>query len=75
MTTPAFSQCVACSSNILREYRQRGVEMVIEACNSPDMLSKLSGIFDRLQADVEVLEVEAGSDLGSDDEEGWGIIE
>lgn len=42
--TYRFASCTACSVPLIKEYRQRGFAFVLDACNVPNYLEKLSGL-------------------------------
>ena len=51
----AYSKCIACSDNIIKEYKERGVEMVLEAINNPKSLEKIVGIEELKESEIEIL--------------------
>lgn len=42
--THRFTSCTACSVPIIAEYKNRGLSFVLDACNIPNYLEKLSGL-------------------------------
>lgn len=42
--THRFTACTACSAPVITEYKNRGLSFVIDACNVPNYLEKLSGL-------------------------------
>lgn len=42
--THRFPFCTACSIPLIKEYSQRGFEFILDACNVPNYLEKLSGL-------------------------------
>lgn len=42
--THRFTSCTACSVPIIAEYKNRGLAFVLDACNVPNYLEKLSGV-------------------------------
>ncbi|KAK9814486.1 hypothetical protein WJX72_006655 [[Myrmecia] bisecta] len=44
LTGQAFSQCTACSGTVVREYRARGWEFLLEALQDPKKLEDLTGL-------------------------------
>jgi ubiquitin-like modifier-activating enzyme ATG7 len=42
--THRFPLCTACSVPLIKEYRQRGFDFILDACNVPNYLEKLSGL-------------------------------
>lgn len=42
--THRFTSCTACSVPIVAEYKNRGLSFVLDACNMPNYLEKLSGL-------------------------------
>lgn len=42
--TYRFSCCTACSEPLINEYRNRGFAFVLDACNVPNYLERLSGL-------------------------------
>ncbi|XP_076300263.1 autophagy-related 7 isoform X2 [Lasioglossum baleicum] len=42
--THRFTSCTACSLPIVTEYKNRGLSFVLDACNVPNYLEKLSGL-------------------------------
>lgn len=47
--THRFPSCTACSAPIIAEYRERGTDFVLDACNQPNYLERLSGLDDLLK--------------------------
>uniref|UniRef100_A0A0C9R1I5 Ubiquitin-like modifier-activating enzyme ATG7 n=1 Tax=Fopius arisanus TaxID=64838 RepID=A0A0C9R1I5_9HYME len=47
--THRFPSCTACSVPILNEYRERGAEFILDACNQPNYLERLAGLEDLLK--------------------------
>lgn len=42
--THKFAFCTACSIPLIKEYQQRGFAFVLDACNVPNYLERLSGL-------------------------------
>ncbi|XP_014206834.1 ubiquitin-like modifier-activating enzyme ATG7 [Copidosoma floridanum] len=42
--THRFASCTACSVPVIGEYRARGFDFVLDACNKPNYLERLAGI-------------------------------
>ncbi|CAK9817912.1 Ubiquitin-like modifier-activating enzyme ATG7 [Anthophora plagiata] len=42
--THRFTSCTACSVPVITEYKNRGLSFVLDACNIPNYLEKLSGL-------------------------------
>lgn len=42
--THRFTSCTACSVPVIIEYKNRGLSFVLDACNIPNYLEKLSGL-------------------------------
>nr|XP_034185351.1 ubiquitin-like modifier-activating enzyme atg7 [Osmia lignaria] len=42
--THRFTACTACSVPVIMEYKNRGLSFVLDACNIPNYLEKLSGL-------------------------------
>lgn len=42
--THRFTSCTACSVSVIEEYKNRGLGFVLDACNVPNYLEKLSGL-------------------------------
>lgn len=42
--THRFTSCTACSVPVITEYKNRGLSFVLDACNVPNYLEKLSGL-------------------------------
>lgn len=47
--THRFTCCTACSVPVITEYKNRGFAFVLDACNIPNYLEKLSGVEDILK--------------------------
>lgn len=47
--THRFPSCTACSDPIISEYKERGVDFVLEACNQPNYLERVAGLEDLLK--------------------------
>ena len=47
--THRFSSCTACSYPIINEYKERGYLFILDACNQPNYLERLSGLEDLLK--------------------------
>ncbi|XP_015108744.1 ubiquitin-like modifier-activating enzyme atg7 [Diachasma alloeum] len=47
--THRFPSCTACSAPVVNEYRERGFEFILEACNQPNYLERLAGLEDLLR--------------------------
>jgi ubiquitin-like modifier-activating enzyme ATG7 len=46
----AFNKCTACSSIVVMEFRERGMEFVLEVLNRPNYLEDLTGLTELLSA-------------------------
>ncbi|KAG6554409.1 hypothetical protein Mapa_004326 [Marchantia paleacea] len=46
----AFDKCTACSSIVVEEFRERGMEFVLEVLNRPNYLEDLTGLTEMLAA-------------------------
>lgn len=42
--THRSASCTACSTPLIKEYQQRGFAFVLDACNVPNYLERLSGL-------------------------------
>ena len=42
--THRFPSCTACSIPLITEYRTRGFDFILDACNQPNYLEKLAGL-------------------------------
>lgn len=42
--THRFPSCTACSIPLIEEYKKRGFDFILDACNVPNYLEKLSGL-------------------------------
>lgn len=42
--THRFTSCTACSVPVISDYKNRGLSFVLDACNVPNYLEKLSGL-------------------------------
>ncbi|KAL4451192.1 hypothetical protein ABPG77_009264 [Micractinium sp. CCAP 211/92] len=67
----AFSQCTACSPAVVREYRRRGADFVLEGLLEPSSLEDLTGLTELHRSSEAALEAWASSDDG-EEEEGQG---
>ncbi|XP_014481598.1 PREDICTED: ubiquitin-like modifier-activating enzyme atg7 isoform X2 [Dinoponera quadriceps] len=68
--TYRFASCTACSVPLIKEYQQRGLAFVLDACNVPNYLEKLSGLEEILKRpDLDELCKEM--DTTSEDEEAF----
>ncbi|KAK2580514.1 hypothetical protein KPH14_006249 [Odynerus spinipes] len=47
--THRFASCTACSIPLIREYKKRGFDFILDACNIPNYLEKLSGLEELLK--------------------------
>ncbi|XP_066586066.1 uncharacterized protein Atg7 [Prorops nasuta] len=47
--THRFPSCTACSTPLIDEYKSRGFDFILDACNTPNYLEKLSGIEELLK--------------------------
>jgi hypothetical protein len=47
--THRFPSCTACSEPIVAEYRKRGCDFVLDSCNQPNYLERLSGLEEMLK--------------------------
>ncbi len=47
-TTSLFSNCSACSPNVIKAFQEGGAEFMIQACNEPKYLEELSGLLSLL---------------------------
>lgn len=47
--THRFSACTACSTPLIEEYRNRGFDFILDACNEPNYLERLTGLEDLLK--------------------------
>ncbi|XP_063987720.1 uncharacterized protein LOC135167923 [Diachasmimorpha longicaudata] len=47
--THRFPSCTACSVPVVTEYRERGFDFILEACNQPNYLERLAGLEDLLK--------------------------
>ncbi|OXU18166.1 hypothetical protein TSAR_010328 [Trichomalopsis sarcophagae] len=47
--THRFPSCTACSLPVINEYRARGADFVLDACNQPNYLERLAGLEDLLK--------------------------
>jgi len=57
--THRFPLCTACSSPLIKEYRHRGFDFILDACNVPKYLEKLSGLEEILsRPDLDQVRVE-----------------
>jgi len=50
VTGHAFDKCTACSSTVVREFRERGSDFVLEVLNRPNYLEDLTGLTELLSA-------------------------
>jgi ubiquitin-like modifier-activating enzyme ATG7 len=50
VTGHAFDKCTACSATVVKEYRERGMEFVLEVLNRPNYLEELTGLTELLSA-------------------------
>ncbi|KAL7291174.1 hypothetical protein TKK_0015090 [Trichogramma kaykai] len=63
--THRFASCTACSAPVLAEYKARKGDFVLDACNQPNYLEKLSGLNELFRPDLD----ELCCALDSDDED------
>lgn len=47
--THRFPSCTACSVPLINEYKKRGFEFILDACNQPNYLEKIAGLEDLLK--------------------------
>ncbi|CAG5103199.1 Similar to ATG7: Ubiquitin-like modifier-activating enzyme ATG7 (Gallus gallus) [Cotesia congregata] len=47
--THRFPSCTACSIPIINEYRKRGFDFILDACNQPNYLERIAGLEDLLK--------------------------
>ncbi|XP_015603035.1 ubiquitin-like modifier-activating enzyme atg7 [Cephus cinctus] len=47
--THRFSSCTACSTPLINEYRSRGSDFILDACNQPNYLERLAGLEELLK--------------------------
>lgn len=47
--THRFPSCTACSNSVTNEYRSRGASFILDACNQPNYLERLTGLEDLLK--------------------------
>ncbi|XP_074109927.1 autophagy-related 7 [Cotesia typhae] len=47
--THRFPSCTACSIPIINEYRKRGFDFILDACNEPNYLERIAGLEDLLK--------------------------
>lgn len=47
--THRFTSCTACSAAVINEYKTRRLDFVLDACNTPNYLEKLSGLEELLK--------------------------
>lgn len=47
--THRFPACTACSTPSIEEYRKRGTDFILDACNEPNYLERLTGLEDLLK--------------------------
>lgn len=47
--THRFPACTACSTPLIEEYRKRGFDFILDACNEPNYLERLTGLDDLLK--------------------------
>ena len=68
VATVRSDRCTACSPSIVREYKEKGFEVVARACNEPSYLEDLTGLTELFaEADAAFAAIEAVSD----DEDDW----
>ncbi|KDD73185.1 hypothetical protein H632_c2449p1 [Helicosporidium sp. ATCC 50920] len=68
----AYAQCTACSETVVREYRRRGLDFVLEALESPSSIEDLTGLTTlhrEAQAALEAMET-----LEPDEDEAWDAL-
>ncbi|CAL7942496.1 unnamed protein product [Xylocopa violacea] len=66
--THRFTSCTACSAPVIAEYKNRGLSFILDACNIPNYLEKLSGLEEILKR-PDLDELCYTLDSMSDDEE------
>ncbi|XP_020290226.1 ubiquitin-like modifier-activating enzyme atg7 [Pseudomyrmex gracilis] len=66
--THKFAFCTACSIPLIKEYQQRGFAFVLDACNVPNYLERLSGLEEVLKK-AELDKICYTMDTSSEDEE------
>lgn len=44
--THRFPSCTACSTPLINEYKNRGIDFVLDACNQPNYLERIAGLED-----------------------------
>ncbi|XP_029156141.1 ubiquitin-like modifier-activating enzyme atg7 isoform X2 [Nylanderia fulva] len=66
--THRFPFCTACSIPLIQEYRERGFAFILDACNVPNYLEKLSGLEEILKT-PDLDELYYTMDTSSEDEE------
>lgn len=49
VTGQAFDKCTACSASVVREFREKGVEFILEVLNRPNYLEDLTGLTELLR--------------------------
>ncbi|XP_057318718.1 uncharacterized protein LOC130663487 isoform X1 [Microplitis mediator] len=47
--THRFPSCTACSIPLINEYRKRGFDFILDACNQPNYLERVAGLEDLLK--------------------------
>lgn len=47
--THRFPSCTACSVPLIDEYRKRGFDFILDACNQPNYLEQIAGLEDLLK--------------------------
>eukprot|EP01079_Euglenida_sp_SAG-EU17-18_P011444 gene11444-2082_t len=68
VTGTASSLCTACSPAILAAYAERGADLVIDACNDPTSLDRITGV-DKMKADFAAMLEEDDFDFDDDDDD------
>ncbi|XP_071874858.1 autophagy-related 7 isoform X1 [Bombus fervidus] len=73
--THRFTSCTACSVPIITEYKNRGLSFVLDACNIPNYLEKLSGLEQILKRpDLDELCYALDSISDDDEDDGNDVI-
>lgn len=73
--THRFTSCTACSVAVITEYKNRGLDFVLDACNTPNYLEKLSGLEELLKRpDLDELCYALDGMSDDDDEDDQGNV-
>lgn len=56
--TEHFNQCTACSDIVLKEFKSRGNDFIIDVLNSAKSLERLTGISDMHLHEIDIIEVD-----------------